>query len=88
MAKKLSVSAILAIALLVVSITVALAVEWVSNIGQIYNTNDNAERQEMLNDIQQISGGYKGNAVRCTLTEALYDSGVWNLWPWLDAGAA
>ena len=35
MAKKLSVSAILAIALLVVSITVALAVEWVSNIGQI-----------------------------------------------------
>lgn len=74
MAKKLSVSAILAIALLVVSITVALAVEWVSNIGQIYNTNDNAERQEMLNDIQQISGCYEGNAVRCTLTEALYDS--------------
>ena len=74
MAKKLSVSAILAIALLVVSITVALAVEWVSNIGQIYNTNDNAERQEMLNDIHQISGCYEGNAVRCTLTEALYDS--------------
>ena len=74
MAKKLSISAILAIALLVVSITVALAVEWVSNIGQIHNTNDNAARQEMLNDIQQISGGYEGNAVRCTLTEALYDS--------------
>lgn len=72
--KKLSVSAILVIALIAVSVTAALAVGLVSNIGQMYNLNDNSERQELLRNIQQLYDGYEGNAVHFVLTEALYDS--------------
>ena len=85
--KKLSVSAILVIVLVAVSITAALAVGWVSHIGEMYNMNDNTERQELLKNIQQLNDGYEGNAVRCVLTEALYDSAAgtyglgWSLEP-------
>ena len=88
--KKLSVSAILVIVLVAVSITAALAVGWVSKIGEMYNMNDNTERQELLKNIQQLNGGYEGNAVRCVLTEALYDSAAgsyglgWTLEPLKD----
>ena len=88
--KKLSVSAILVIVLVAVSITAALAVGWVSNIGEMYNMNDNTERQELLKNIQQLNDGYEGNAVRCVLTEALYDSAAgsyglgWTLEPLKD----
>ena len=88
--KKLSVSAILVIALIAVSITAALAVGLVSNIGQMYNMNDNSERQELLKNIQQLNDGYEGNAVRFVLTEALYDSAAgsyglgWTLEPLKD----
>ena len=61
--KKLSVSAILVIVLVAVSITAALAVGWVSKIGEMYNMNDNTERQELLKNIQQLNDGYEGNAV-------------------------
>ena len=90
--KKLSVSAILVIALIAVSITAALAVGLglVSNIGQIYNLNDNSERQQLLKNIQQLNDNYEGNAVRFVLTEALYDSAAgsyglgWTLEPLKD----
>ena len=72
--KKISVSAILVIALFAVTITVALAAGWVSNIGQVYNLNDESERQTYLKNIQQLNDSYEGNSVRCVLTEALYDS--------------
>ena len=70
--------------------TAALAVGWVSKIGEMYNMNDNTERQELLKYIQQLNDGYEGNAVRCVLTEALYDSASgsyglgWSLEPLKD----
>jgi len=73
MKRKMKLSLAVALAAVMLLAGAALAVSQLGGLGAIYGADNRPERQALLKDIQHLEESYEGNAVRCTMTEALYD---------------